>query len=284
MNVLYEYAKNESGNFINIKDAIKTDFYYLESEYKGKVQMIPVQGDVKQWHFRSKVQGEAIRMTAAHINLQAKLCNDLSFYCKELDIEIKAASVIPEYRLSNNRIVDVAYFDTNNDFLCGIEVVHTNDISPEKFQDLYNSDYLIFKVYTNAKGRFIFVDNKRIKRKAKECARNEIFENIQKWKTSMGDVNKELSERARRIKERIIQLSKDEYNPSPQIRIEIVNFKREINKLNERLRKIESKFTVGGTYFSSQVEIKSKLRETEGEKGELIRDIEKITEQINNLL
>jgi hypothetical protein len=160
--VKYNYAKDINNNFVNIYDANRENYYYLESEFDGKVEMIVVQGLQYQWHFRSKISDIAPRMTAEHINLQAKLCNSLQFYCKQFDIHVIAKSSICEYRLPNNRIIDVAYFDENNDFLCGIEVVHTNDINDDKFNDLYNSDFLIFKVYTHDPEKFIFVDNRKI--------------------------------------------------------------------------------------------------------------------------
>jgi hypothetical protein len=141
--ILYAYAKNNNGEFVNIKDANRENFYYLESESNEKAEMIVVQGEQLQWHYRSKVKNIAIRMTAEHINLQAEISKNLSFYCQDLGSTINGKKSIIEYRLSNNRIVDVAFFDDNDDFLCGIEVVHSNDISDEKYKDLYESNYLI---------------------------------------------------------------------------------------------------------------------------------------------
>jgi hypothetical protein len=108
--ILYAYAKNNNGEFVNIKDANRENFYYLESESNDKAEMIVVQGEKLQWHFRSKVKNIAIRMTAEHINLQAEISKSLSFYCQDLGITINGKKSIIEYRLTNNRIVDVAYF------------------------------------------------------------------------------------------------------------------------------------------------------------------------------
>ena len=54
MSVLYEYAKNDKGEFVSIEKADKSKYYFLECEDGGNVQMIAVQGDIKKWHFRSK--------------------------------------------------------------------------------------------------------------------------------------------------------------------------------------------------------------------------------------
>jgi hypothetical protein len=158
--VKYEYAIDEFGVYTHIKDVDKNKSYHL-LVYGDKIDMIPAMGEYNQWHFRTKNSNYA-GMSPQHWNLQAKLIAEKSFYSREFDITITANDAKSEYILSNGRIVDVAYFDTNNDFLCGIEVVHTNDIDREKQQDLYNSNYLIFKVYTNAPERFTFVDNKKI--------------------------------------------------------------------------------------------------------------------------
>lgn len=199
--VKYSYAKDKNNNFIHVLDATKDEDYYLLSEFGEEVIMTPVQGEERQWHFRSKVKGQAIGMTAEHINLQAFLCNSLEFYCSDLDLKITAKSSIPEYRLSNGRIVDVAYFDDYNDFLCGIEVVHTNDISEEKFKNLYESDYLIFKVYTNAPKRFIFIGNSKADRESYKKAQNICGKEIEKyrikWRDEMGKSNELLSKKVR---------------------------------------------------------------------------------------
>ena len=158
--IKYEYAIDEFGVYTHIKDVDKTKSYHL-LEYDNKIDMIPAMGKINQWHFRTK-NNQYVGMSPEHWNLQAKLIAEKSFYSQEFDITITANDAKREYKLSNGRIVDVAYFDINNDFLCGIEVVNTNDIDYQKFQDLYNSNYLIFKVYTNAPKRFTFVDNKEI--------------------------------------------------------------------------------------------------------------------------
>ena len=276
MSVLYEYAKNDKGEFVSIEKADKSKYYFLECEDGGNVQMIAVQGDIKKWHFRSKVQGAAIRMTAEHINLQAKISADLAFYCNDLDLHVYAKSSIVEYRLANNRIVDVAYFDSNDNFLCGIEVVHSNDISDEKFKDLYNSNYLIFKVYTDDPKRFIFVDNGEIdresKNRAKESLRDEIEESKIRaseeirandteilsypilWRDKMAEINREYASKARTERAKYEKLA------------------REHEALKKEYREHE--------YFSR---IQRANNEVTIEESELIESIRELTKQYNNL-
>ena len=172
-NVKYKYAIDEFGVYTHIKDVDKSKSYHL-LVYGNKIDMIPAMGEYNQWHFRTK-NNQYAGMSPEHWNLQAKLIAEKTFYCKELDIAIIANKAKHEYELSNGRIVDVVYFDSNNDFLCGIEVVHTNDINREKQKDLYNSNYLIFKVYTNDPKGFTFVGNKAIN--------DEIFKQYKPIKT-----------------------------------------------------------------------------------------------------
>ena len=171
--IKYEYAIDEFGVYTHIKDVDKNKNYHL-LVYGDKIEMIPAMGKINQWHFRTK-NNQYVGISPEHWNLQAKLIAEKTFYCRELDITIIANDAKREYKLSNGRIVDVAYFDINNDFLCGIEVVNTNDIDYQKFQDLYNSNYLIFKVYTNDAKRFTFVGNKAIN--------DEIFKQYKPIKT-----------------------------------------------------------------------------------------------------
>ncbi len=286
--ILYAYAKNNNGEFVNIKDANRENFYYLESESNEKAEMIVVQGEKLQWHFRSKVKNIAIRMTAEHINLQAEISKNLSFYCQDLGSTINGKKSIIEYRLSNNRIVDVAFFDDNNDFLCGIEVVHSNDINNEKYKDLYESNYLIFKVYTDAPKRFIFINNSKIDREslseAKKKAIYEFAEYKQQWKKQMDENNKSLSKNCKSIKSDYNTLRSLDENKNARIRNEYKKLIAEENDIRNEVYNLTSGIYKQGNYFDREQFIKSELQKTEGEEGELIRDIEQITKQINAFL
>jgi hypothetical protein len=283
--ILYAYAKNKNGEFVNIKDANRENFYYLESESNDKAEMIVVQGEQLQWHYRSKVKNIAIRMTAEHINLQAEISKNLSFYCQDLGITINGKKSKIEHRLSNNRIVDVAYFDENDDFLCGIEVVHTNDISDEKYIDLYESNYLIFKVYTDAPKRFIFINNSKIDREslseAEKTAIYEFAEYKQQWKKQMDENNKSLSKNCRSIKSDYNTLRSLDENKNARIRNEYKKLIAKENDIRNEVYNLSSGIYKQGNYFDREKFIKSELRKTEGEESELIRDIEEITKQIN---
>jgi hypothetical protein len=283
--ILYAYAKNKNGEFVNIKDANRENFYYLESESNDKAEMIVVQGEQLQWHYRSKVKNIAIRMTAEHINLQAEISKNLSFYCQDLAITINGKKSKIEHRLSNNRIVDVAYFDENDDFLCGIEVVHTNDISDEKFKDLYESDYLIFKVYTDAPKRFIFINNSKIDREslseAEKRAIYEFEEYKQQWKKQMDENNKSLSKNCKSIKSDYNTLRSLDENKNARIRNEYKKLIAKENYIRNEVYNLSSGIYKQGNYFDREKFIKSELRKIEGEESELIRDIEEITKQIN---
>jgi hypothetical protein len=283
--ILYAYAKNNNGEFVNIKDANRENFYYLESESNDKAEMIVVQGEKLQWHFRSKVKNIAIRMTAEHINLQAEISKSLSFYCQDLGITINGKKSIIEYRLTNNRIVDVAYFDDNDDFLCGIEVVHTNDINNEKYKDLYESNYLIFKVYTNAPKRFIFINNSKIDREslseAKKRAIYEFAEYKQQWQKQMVEDNKILSKDCKSIKSDYNSLRSIDENKNARIRNEYKKLIAKENSIRKQVYNLKSGIYKQGNYFDREQFIKSELQKTKGEEGELIRDIENITKQIN---
>jgi hypothetical protein len=300
--ILYAYAKNNNGEFVNIKDANRENFYYLESESNDKAEMIVVQGEQLQWHYRSKVKNIAIRMTAEHINLQAEISKNLSFYCQDLAITINGKKSKIEHRLSNNRIVDVAYFDENDDFLCGIEVVHTNDISDEKYKDLYESNYLIFKVYTDDPKRFIFINNSKIDRESlSEAEKRTIYSNDvriskienafreykQQWQKQMESDNKYYSGKYRTIKNEH-ELFKQQYKPDEDEYYKITTeYQRLIeteNVIRTKLHNITSRIYKQGNYFDREKFIKSELRKIEGEEGELIRDIEEITKHINAFL
>jgi hypothetical protein len=286
--ILYAYAKNNNGEFVNIKDANRENFYYLESESNDKAEMIVVQGEQLQWHYRSKVKNIAIRMTAEHINLQAEISKNLSFYCQDLGSTINGKKSKIEYRLSNNRIVDVAFFDDNNDFLCGIEVVHSNDINNEKYKDLYESNYLIFKVYTDAPKRFIFINNSKIDREslseAKKRAIYEFAEYKQQWKKQMDENNKSLSKNCKSIKSDYNTLRSLDENKNARIRNEYKKLIAEENDIRKEVYNLSSRIYKQGNYFNREQFIKSELQKTEGEEGELIRDIEQITKQINAFL
>ena len=264
--------------------------------------MIVVQGEQLQWHFRSKVKNIAIRMTAEHINLQAEISKNLSFYCQDLGSTINGKKSIIEYRLSNNRIVDVAFFDDNDDFLCGIEVVHSNDISDEKYKDLYESNYLIFKVYTDAPKRFIFINNSKIDRESlSEAEKRTIYSNDvriskienafreykQQWQKQMESDNKYYSEKCRTIKNEY-ELFKQQYKTDEDEYYKITTeYQRLIeteNVIRTKLHNLTSRIYKQGNYFDREKFIKSELRKIKDEKGELIRDIEEITKQINAFL
>ena len=300
--ILYAYAKNNNGEFVNIKDANRENFYYLESESNEKAEMIVVQGEQLQWHYRSKVKNIAIRMTAEHINLQAEISKNLSFYCQDLGSTINGKKSIIEYRLSNNRIVDVAFFDDNDDFLCGIEVVHSNDISDEKYKDLYESNYLIFKVYTDAPKRFIFINNSKIDRESlSEAEKRTIYSNDvriskienafreykQQWQKQMESDNKYYSGKYRTIKNEH-ELFKQQYKPDEDEYYKITTeYQRLIeteNVIRTKLYNLTSRIYKQGNYFDREKFIKSELRKIKDEEGELIRDIEEITKQINAFL
>jgi hypothetical protein len=300
--ILYAYAKNNNGEFVNIKDANRENFYYLESESNDKAEMIVVQGEQLQWHYRSKVKNIAIRMTAEHINLQAEISKNLSFYCQDLGSTINGKKSKIEYRLSNNRIVDVAFFDDNDDFLCGIEVVHSNDISDEKYKDLYESNYLIFKVYTDAPKRFIFINNSKIDRESlSEAEKRTIYSNDvriskienafreykQQWQKQMESDNKYYSGKYRTIKNEH-ELFKQQYKPDEDEYYKITTeYQRLIeteNVIRTKLHNITSRIYKQGNYFDREKFIKSELRKIKDEEGELIRDIEEITKQINAFL
>lgn len=301
--VKYAYAKNNQNVYVFINDITQNnryEFYYLLSDKGEQIQMIPVINGERQKHFRTKSDGVAVGMSAEHLNLIAKLCNDKQFYCKDLDLPITAKRAEDEYELKDiNRRVDVAYFDDNDDFLCGIEVVHTNDISDEKYIDIYNSNYLIFKVYTYDSERFIYVNNGKIDRESNEKAiartamadaeraeriNTALSKYIIEWKNQMGKENINLSTEFRRIKMEYDSL-KSEYEPVERI---IDNYKKENreleyihNGLKEQICAMRHGFNKSANYFESLEEVRIALRETEGEEGELIRDIEQITKQIN---
>jgi len=200
--IKYEYAIDEFGVYTHIKDVDKTKSYHL-LEYDNKIDMIPAMGKINQWHFRTK-NNQYVGMSPEHWNLQAKLIAEKSFYSQEFDITITANDAKREYKLSNGRIVDVAYFDINNDFLCGIEVVNTNDIDYQKFQDLYNSNYLIFKVYTRAPGRITYVDNKKIE---EEIFREHYTKGTQKFIESELSLCKSYFEEEREHRNKLFEIN-----------------------------------------------------------------------------
>ena len=201
-NVKYEYAIDEFGVYTHIKNVDKSKSYHL-LVYGDKIDMIPAMGEYNQWHFRTK-NSKYAGMSPEHWNLQAKLIAEKTFYCSQLDINVVAHKADREYELSNGRIVDVVYFDSNNDFLCGIEVVHTNDINREKQQDLYNSNYLIFKVYTRAPGRITYVDNKKIE---EEIFREHYTKGTQKFIESELSLCKSYFEEEREHRNKLFKIN-----------------------------------------------------------------------------
>lgn len=255
--VKYAYAKNEQNVYIFINDISQNnryEFYYLLSDKSEKIQMIPVINGDRQKHFRTKSDGIAVGMSAEHLNLIAKLCDDKQFYCKDLDLVIIAKRAKDEYVLKDiNRIVDVAYFDDNNDFLCGIEVVHTNDINYEKFKDLYNSDYLIFKVYTYAPKRFIYIDNRKIETETNQQVIRGFQQEIQNSKRNGITENEKL----------------------------LYILKEDSRKLFDEIYPMQNNHNIGFSFNDLQKEFKFRLQETDGQEGELIKDIEQLTKQIN---
>lgn len=257
--VKYAYAKNKDNVYISINDIHlnnRYEYYYLLSDSLQELQMIPVINGERQKHFRTKSDGVLVGESPEHLNLKAFLCNSLEFYCQDIDEIIKAKYAKDEYQLENDRIVDVAYFDDNDDFLCGIEVVHTNDIKYKKFRDLYESDYLIFKVYTHAPQRFIFVNNRKIET----------------------ETNKQI---IRGFQEEIEKSNRDGIGENEKL---LYILKEKSRQLFKELYPMRNRHNIGLSYFDSLREVKSKLQQTEGEEGELIRDIEEITKQINAFL
>lgn len=298
--VKYAYAKNEQNVYVFINDISQNnryEFYYLLSDKGEKIQMIPVINGDRQKHFRTKSEGIAVGMSAEHLNLIAKLCNEKQFYCKDLDFSVTAKRAEDEYKLDDiNRIVDVAYFDDNNDFLCGIEVVHTNDISDEKFIDIYNSNYLIFKVYTDAPERFIYVNNGKIdtdvSQKTSERTQYEREESnrkinktlskyIKQWNFEMEENNKFLSESNNELRLQCESLRKVDNDKNSRIKNEYYELEQIERELKNEVYSMQHGFYQSANYFDSLEQIRFRLKETPGEEGELIRDIEEITKQIN---
>ena len=298
--VKYAYAKNEQNIYVFINDINQNnryEFYHLLSDKGEKIQMIPVINGDRQKHFRTKSEGVAVGMSAEHLNLIAKLCNDKQFYCKDLDLPVIAKRAKDEYLLKDiNRIVDVAYFDDNNDFLCGIEVVHTNDISDEKFIDIYNSNYLIFKVYTNDSERFIYVNNgkidKDVSQKTSERTQYEREESnrkinetlskyIKQWNFEMEENNKFLSESNNELRLQCESLRKVDNDKNSRIKNEYYELEQIERELKNEVYSMQHGFYQSANYFDSLEQIRFRLKETPGEEGELIRDIEEITKQIN---
>lgn len=258
--VKYAYAKNEKNVYVFINDIHQNNrykYYYLLSDKNEKIQMIPVINGKRQKHFRTKSDGVAVGMSAEHLNLIAKLCHDKQFYCKDLDLPISAKRAEDEYLLKDiNRIVDVAYFDDNDDFLCGIEVVHTNDINYSKFKDIYQSDYLIFKVYTYASEKFKFVNNRKIETETNQQVIRGFEEEIEKSNTDgIGE------------DEKLLYILK-EYS----------------RKLFNEIYPMQSKHNIGFSFNDLQREFKVRLQETEGEEGQLIRECNELTKEINEFL
>jgi hypothetical protein len=254
--VKYAYAKNKDNVYVSINDVHlnnRYEYYYLLSESLQELQMIPVINGERQKHFRTKSDGVSVGESPEHLNLKAFLCNSLEFYCKDIDEKITAKYAKDEYQLENNRIVDVAYFDDDNNFLCGIEVVHTNDIKYNKFKDLYQSDYIIFKVYTHAPQGFIFVNNRKIET----------------------ETNKQV---IRGFQEEIEISNRDGIGENEKL---LYILKQKSRQLFKELYPLRNKHNIGLSYFDSLRQVKSELQKTKGEEGELIRDIEQITKQIN---
>ena len=298
--VKYAYAKNEQNVYVFINDISQNnryEFYYLLSDKSEQIQMIPVINGERQKHFRTKSFGVAVGMSAEHLNLIAKLCDEKQFYCKDLDLPITAKRAKDEYTLKDiNRIVDVAYFDDNDNFLCGIEVVHTNDISDEKYIDIYNSNYLIFKVYTYDSERFIYVNNGKIDREvsqqtaerteyAREKSNRKINETLSKyikqWNSEMEENNKFLSNSNKNLRLQCESLRKIDTNKNSGIKNEYNELEQIERELKNEVYSMQHGFYQSANYFDSLEQIRFRLKETPGEEGELIRDIEQITKQIN---
>lgn len=257
--VKYAYAKNKDDIYVFIDDISlnnRYEYYYLLSKTNDKIQMIPVINGNMQKHYRTKSDSLIVGESPEHINLKAYLFNKLEFYCEDLDIKVIAKFAKEEYTLPNGRRLDVAYFDDNNDFLCGIEIVHKNDINYLKFKEFYNSDYLIFKVYTHAPERFIFVNNRKVET----------------------EYNKEIMAR---FQEEVDNSIRNGINESERL---LYIFKEKSRILYEQIYKLRNKHNIGLSYNDSLRKIKYQLRESKNEEGELIKDIEEITRKINNLL
>jgi len=255
--IKYAYAKNEQNIYVFINDINQNnryEFYYLLSDKGDKIQMIPVINGERQKHFRTKSDAVAVGMSAEHLNLIAKLCDEKQFYCKDLDLHVTAKRAKDEHTLEDiNRRVDVAYFDDNDDFLCGIEVVHTNDINYSKLKDIHQSDYLIFKVYTYAPERFKFVNNTKIETETNRQVIRGFEEEIQKSKTDgIGE------------DEKLLYILKEDSR-----------------KLFKEIYPMRNKHNIGLSFNDSLRQFKVRLQQTEGEGGELIRNIERLTKQIN---
>jgi hypothetical protein len=271
----------------------------LLSDKGEKIQMIPVINGERQKHFRTKSDGVAVGMSAEHLNLIAKLCHDKQFYCKDLDLHITAKRAEDEYKLKDiNRIPDVAYFDNNDDFLCVIEVVHTNDISDEKFIDLYDSNYLIFKVYTYAPERFIYVNNGKIDREVsqktfertefeREKSNRKINETLSKfikqWKSEMEENNRFLSKSNKNLRLQCESLRKVDTDKNSRIRDEYKKSKEVERELKNEVHSMQHGFYQSANYFDSLEQIRFRLQETEEEEGQLIRECNELTKEYNEL-
>ena len=147
------HAKNLKGSLVSIANAeSKTDYFIDSNVYIAK------KGDLMRHHFALKngnggVDGHFVtNESLEHYNTKMMLAynkvvevDDVTIIAHRSDTEVKI----------DNRIIDVVFYDVNNEILCLIEVVKTSDLTSDKKEELTNYNIIRYDINNGERIEFI---------------------------------------------------------------------------------------------------------------------------------
>lgn len=145
-----EYAYTSKG-LVSISYANKEEDYFLDE--KLTIPLVFCSGDknVSYWRKKSNISEEDLKRvfgnseSIEHYNKKIEIANSLILEDKTLGLVYKANHSKVEYYIKEiNKIVDVAFFDDNDNLLLCIEVFYTNK---KTIEDIYKFNKLNIIVY-----------------------------------------------------------------------------------------------------------------------------------------
>ena len=147
------HAKNSKGSLVSVVDAeSKTDYYIDSNIYIAK------KGELMRHHFALKngkggVNGHfTTNESLEHYN--AKMMIAYNKYIKVDNVKIVAHKADTEVKI-DSRIIDVVFYDSNNEILCLIEVVKTSDLTNEKKEELTNYNIIRYDINNGERIEFV---------------------------------------------------------------------------------------------------------------------------------
>ena len=157
-----EFAYDDIG-LISINNAEKGVKYYLDKE--RTIELVYCKGEKVSHYWRkvSNIPLDILRKvfgkseSIEHYNAKMQLSRQLTLFDEEYNCEFKFKRSETEYALKDiNKIVDVAYFNEDDDLIVCLEVYHTNKKTTEdikKFNQLENT--FVYEYDINTKKQYL---------------------------------------------------------------------------------------------------------------------------------